>query len=420
MTPAPNLDQAGFSIRTVMPSSDFAQLTATQPGWFEAKEKAVRELIYGRLAKRYATPFGTVAPPLVASGTSPPPVTLSGAPSLGCLALVLAILSGGVVGGATFQWSSDGGNTWTFGSALASSGTSPPAVTASGRSTLAAPSSLSVQVTAGGTLGNALFQWSADSGNSWNLNPVLAASGTTPPAVTIAGASSLAVPNDLQVQITGAGALGTATFRWSLNAGTTWSSGLTAAAVPLPGTGVTVTFPPGIYATNNAYVGQGLPTASNVTLAATGLSLQFPAGTYSTNNVYTGQGLATASSVALPGTGLAALFPAGTYAGDNVFSAPTPVPEAVLAWEATILTYECYRKRGTDWTLPNMVQTKEDRDQALAEIKEAADSKDGLWDLPLNDLGTSSAIVEASPLGCSQQSPYEWIDCQAQALGGTS
>lgn len=413
--PVPYLDLNGFTARTVMPASDFAIVMTAQPTWFAANEAQVRGLINSRLKKRgYAVPFGSTAPPLFATGTTPPPAGLSGSPTLGSMAIALAILVAGAVGTATFRWSQDGGTTWTWSPTLLASGTTPPAVTASGPTSLAEPGALSVQVTAGGTLGTALFQWSATGGQTWNLNPVLAATGTTPPAVTIAGASSLASPADLEVQITGAGALGTATFQWSLNGGSTWSSSLTAASVSLPGTGLTVTFPPGMYATNNAYVGQGLPTAPTVVLGATGLTLQFPAGTYSTNDAYIGQGILTAATVALPGTGLTVAFPAGTYGADNAFFAPTPVLEIVLQWETKILTYEAYRKRGTDWTLPNMVQTKEDRDGALAEIKEAADSDTGLFDLPMNDASNVSGAKCGGPLFYTETSPYVSADYQEQ------
>lgn len=418
MASVPYQDLNGFTARTVMPASDIAIVVAAAPLFFRSKESQVRAWLNARLHKRYAVPFGTQASPLDAVGTTPPPAALAGTPALGSLAIVIAILVAGAVGTATFQWSADGGNMWTSSSALASSGTSPPAVTASGTSALAAPSNLVVQVTAGGTLGAALFQWSADGGQTWSLNPVLAATGTTPPAATVSGSSSLASPADLQIQITGAGALGTAAFRWSLNAGATWSSGLTAPSVPLPGTGLTVSFPAGVYATDNVYVAQGIQTAARVVLGVTGLSLQFPAGTYSANNAYVGQGIVTASSSPLPGTGLSVQFPVGTYATDNVFSASTPVLEVVLAWQAAILTPDMYRKRGVDPTDPQLVLVEKDRDRAFAEIKEAADSETGLFDLPLNDTSNAAATSRGGPLSYTETSPYVAADIQ-ECIGRT-
>jgi hypothetical protein len=90
-------------------------------------------------------------------------------------------------------------------------------------------------------------------------NTPVVSSGTTPPAVSVAGA-----PDDDfagVVQILSGGTLGAATFRYSLDGGTTWSATLTTVAS---------------YAM--AYPGSSTPT---------GLTLQFPTGTYNADNRYT-------------------------------------------------------------------------------------------------------------------------------------
>lgn len=78
------------------------------------------------------------------------------------------------------------------------------------------------------------------------------ATGTTPPAVTLTG-----TPLDsygIRIEITTAGALATAAFRWSKDGGLTYTSGiLTAATVVLGATGLTANFPAGPYAVNNVY-----------------------------------------------------------------------------------------------------------------------------------------------------------------------
>jgi hypothetical protein len=89
--------------------------------------------------------------------------------------------------------------------------------------------------------------------------PALTITGTTPPAVTISGATKSAL-NKLRIEITAAGARGAALFRYSLNGGNTWTSNvLTAATVPLlfngSPTDLVVNFPVGNYATDNVYVG---------------------------------------------------------------------------------------------------------------------------------------------------------------------
>ncbi len=89
--------------------------------------------------------------------------------------------------------------------------------------------------------------------------PAVTTTGTTPPAVTISGATKSAL-NKLRIEITSAGARGTALFRYSFNGGNTWTSGvLTAATVPLlfngSPTDLVANFPVGNYATDNVYVG---------------------------------------------------------------------------------------------------------------------------------------------------------------------
>src|SRR5258708_19444783 len=86
------------------------------------------------------------------------------------------------------------------------------------------------------------------------------ASGTIPPAVTLTGTLT-GVP-DLYLKIDGAGARGTATFRWSLDDGATFvaTSVLTAATVTLRGAPppLIVPFPLGPDLTHNLH---NVPTA---------------------------------------------------------------------------------------------------------------------------------------------------------------
>lgn len=53
----------------------------------------------------------------------------------------------------------------------------------------------------------------------------------------------------LRIEITTGGARGVAQFRYTIDGGLTWTSGTTAASFPIPGTGVAITFPSGIYVT---------------------------------------------------------------------------------------------------------------------------------------------------------------------------
>jgi hypothetical protein len=91
--------------------------------------------------------------------------------------------------------------------------------------------------------------------------PNITATGTTPPAVTVSGRTTLAVDR-LRVEVTTGGARGTAVVRYSFDGGATYaqSAVLTAATVQVltaqgDPTGLTLNFATGTYATDNLYVG---------------------------------------------------------------------------------------------------------------------------------------------------------------------
>jgi hypothetical protein len=90
-----------------------------------------------------------------------------------------------------------------------------------------------------------------------------------------------------------------------------------------------------------------------------------------------------------------------------------PYPEAVKIWCARIVTFACWDKLGCDPTDESMVRAEKAHDQALAQIKEAADSTDGLFDLPLRADTTATGISKGGPFGYSEQSPYVWTDVQS-------
>lgn len=96
-----------------------------------------------------------------------------------------------------------------------------------------------------------------------------------------------------------------------------------------------------------------------------------------------------------------------------------PVPEVVQGWLAAVVTPELYARRGWD---PSEEQSKSILDaaeRARAEMKEAADSVEGLWDLPLRaDTMAGGIVLEGGPLSYSEASPYDHIDVQREALRG--
>lgn len=92
-----------------------------------------------------------------------------------------------------------------------------------------------------------------------------------------------------------------------------------------------------------------------------------------------------------------------------------PAPLAVEGWLARIVTVRAFLKRGVNPTDEQYADIKKDCDDALAEIKEAAESEVGLFDLPQRANVDTSGISQGNPLSYSEQSPYSWTDVQGQA-----
>lgn len=91
-----------------------------------------------------------------------------------------------------------------------------------------------------------------------------------------------------------------------------------------------------------------------------------------------------------------------------------PAPLCVQGWLAKIVTESAYRKRGYDPTDAQGRMYVADRDTAIAEIKEAADAIDGLFDLPLRADLTASGVTRGFPKAYSEQSPYAFADGQSR------
>lgn len=124
--------------------------------------------------------------------------------------------------------------------------------------------------------------------------------------------------------------------------------------------------------------------------------------------------LLTAPQVILLGTGLTVLFPpTGTFSVDNQYLSSTSCPRQALSWLAILATPAVYARRGVNPTNDQqMVQMMDARKIALEEIKEAADGKEGLYELPLNEDAATSAVTAPQPLFCTQSSPFVWMDFQ--------
>lgn len=96
----------------------------------------------------------------------------------------------------------------------------------------------------------------------------------------------------------------------------------------------------------------------------------------------------------------------------------SPVPETVLGWLCAIVTPRVYRKRGWNPSDEQVAQIEQDLVDAKAEVKEAADAVEGLFDLPLRQDLTESGIVAPATYAYSEVSPWDWIDVQAEAVRG--
>lgn len=92
-----------------------------------------------------------------------------------------------------------------------------------------------------------------------------------------------------------------------------------------------------------------------------------------------------------------------------------PYPDIVQEWLAHIVSWRCYLKRGVNSLDSEASEYKAQHDQALNEIKEAADSNVGLFELPLRqDEPGVEGVTRGGPVAYSEQSPYVWTDIQAE------
>lgn len=95
-----------------------------------------------------------------------------------------------------------------------------------------------------------------------------------------------------------------------------------------------------------------------------------------------------------------------------------PVPLIVPRWICRLASPDVYRKRFLDpQSDPLLDHFMTDRTAAEGEVAKAADCVTGLWDLPLLDTGTASAVTQGLPLMSADQDPYSWTDRQAIANG---
>jgi phage gp36-like protein len=91
-----------------------------------------------------------------------------------------------------------------------------------------------------------------------------------------------------------------------------------------------------------------------------------------------------------------------------------PPPAIIIRWLVRLTTWDVWQKRGTNPQDPAIEKAEKAHDLALTQLKEAADSEEGLYDLPLLETDQRSAVVNGGPLGYAEQSPYTWTTIEAQ------
>lgn len=103
------------------------------------------------------------------------------------------------------------------------------------------------------------------------------------------------------------------------------------------------------------------------------------------------------------------------YAVD--FSDPGPAPDQIIAWLIVLMDIDVWKCVGGNpegridgWYDADATRVRE-------ELKEAADSKDGLFELPLRNTDSlgNSAVNVGGPMGYSEASPYTWTSKQREA-----
>lgn len=92
------------------------------------------------------------------------------------------------------------------------------------------------------------------------------------------------------------------------------------------------------------------------------------------------------------------------------------VPLKVEDWIVAIVTMRAYARRGVNpssgelWFESNVIAPA---NTAAEELKEAANSNEGLFDLPLLASSDTTGISRGGPLTYSETSPYVWQDVEA-------
>lgn len=93
-----------------------------------------------------------------------------------------------------------------------------------------------------------------------------------------------------------------------------------------------------------------------------------------------------------------------------------PYPLILGLWLPLIITPELFYKRGWNPSDEQNDGILKGAERARAQVQQAADCVTGLFDLPLRREGGATGITKGGPRSYSEQSPYEWLDVQREAV----
>ena len=93
-------------------------------------------------------------------------------------------------------------------------------------------------------------------------------------------------------------------------------------------------------------------------------------------------------------------------------------PEIIKTWIAALVTPAAYRLRGAQPNDETMMRVVDEQKRVEDALKEAADSKDGLYNLPFVGDGSGSSITVGGPMAYSEASPYDWQRRQLERIRG--
>lgn len=95
-----------------------------------------------------------------------------------------------------------------------------------------------------------------------------------------------------------------------------------------------------------------------------------------------------------------------------------PYPNVIKRWLTVLVSLDVYMKRGFNPTDDDAQLFVKQFDTSVAELKEAADAKDGLYELPLRQDVPGVGITKGFARTYTETSPFVWKRIQREIGGG--